>query len=265
VNRWGSRALVVLVLVVGAVAGGGVRADTAPPAAPLETISPEGCTYLTGPDSATPVGVGSCSGVRPGAGFSAAGAGCSLNFVFTDEAGNEYIGTAGHCYVPGGSDVTWAPGAGPFARQDGSTFGHAVFAVLKPGYDFALIRLADGVIADPSMCHFGGPTSLYDAFDSTPLVLHQYGRGIVLGDTVPGRSGFTVTGGNDNMITAYLPVTFGDSGSGVIDSDGRAMGVAVAISANPLGPTVISRLDVGLALAEQRLGIDLTLVTAPLS
>jgi hypothetical protein len=43
------------------------------------------------------------------------------------------------------------------------------------------------------------------------------------------------------------------------------MGVAVAISANPFGPTVISRLDVGLALAEQRLGIDLTLVTAPLS
>ena len=97
--------------------------------------------------------------------------------------------------------------------------------------------LADGVTANASMCHFGGPTSLYEAFDSTPLVLHQYGRGIVLGDTVPGRSGFTVAGGNDNMIT----------------------------SANPFGPTVISRLDVGLALAEQRLGIDLTLVTAPLS
>jgi hypothetical protein len=64
----------------------------------------------------------------------------------------------------------------------------------------------------------------------------------------------------------------GDSGSGVLSSDGRAVGVVVSAGPQigPLGPSGldagvvgITRLTPQLERAEEMLGIDLEMVTAP--
>ena len=60
---------------------------------------------------------------------------------------------------------------------------------------------------------------------------------------------------------------WGDSGSAVIDSEGRAVGVLVTLTgldSYSAGSNGITRLDYQLPLAAQKLGISLSLVTAPL-
>jgi hypothetical protein len=62
-------------------------------------------------------------------------------------------------------------------------------------------------------------------------------------------------------------VTFGDSGSGVISADGRAIGVAVTTGVHAGGPVThtgnigITRIGPQIARAGELLGLDLELVT----
>lgn len=45
--------------------------------------------------NAGPVGIAPCEGVRPGAAVVVEGSQCTLNFVYRDGAGTEYVGTVG--------------------------------------------------------------------------------------------------------------------------------------------------------------------------
>lgn len=249
------------------------RVAGAPAALPHDA---ETCTLMSDPGVTAHVGTSGCSGVRPGAGFSTPIGGCSLNFVFRDQAGQHYIGSAGHCFI-GGGERTWAPGTGPTARQGSSVFGRAVYAALGDrgaidggdddeigydGYDFALIRLEPGQVADPEMCHFGGPVAMYDDFELSPVPLHQFGRGLVFGSTIPARSGVATHTMGDLTVHTMLPAIWGDSGSGVVTASGEAIGVVVRLDTSGQGITALSRLDGHLARAEQALGLDLELVTA---
>ncbi|HSH23664.1 MAG TPA: hypothetical protein VK975_06355, partial [Acidimicrobiales bacterium] len=45
------------------------------------------------------VGLGSCSGLRPGSRVVTDNGSCTLNFVFTGSDGERYMGTAGHCIL----------------------------------------------------------------------------------------------------------------------------------------------------------------------
>jgi len=225
--------------------------------------------------AAPPVGVGPfCGGVRPGSAvFSSAGQ-CSFNFMWKDPSGNRYMGTAGHCIVDEGEERTWSFGSGPVAEDAaGVRLGEFVYGVLRDPKDFALIRLDPAVVATPQMCHFGGPTGQNDDLTQGAggtVVLHHYGQGLGVGRTVPGRTAVATYMSSPDYVYADGLVVFGDSGSGVISSDGRAVGVIVTTGLHignafwDKGTMGITRLKPQVQAAQSALGVTLTLQIANL-
>lgn len=234
--------------------------------------------------TAAPFGLGACPGVRPGSIVESDGGVCTLNFMFTDDAGNRYMGTAGHCILatsPVGSqdngEVSFAPGDGPEARDsEGNRIGDYVYAIQQDPKDFALILLDDDVEASPQVCSFGGPTGVNDSQPSLldPTVLSNYGNPLGLGTGITAKSFVALGMPNDDHVFATGLVLPGDSGGPVVDGQGRAVGVVVStglhLSDNLLslegldvGLVGITRLTPQLERAEAVLGTDLDLVTAP--
>jgi hypothetical protein len=214
----------------------------------------------------TAVGVTSCSGVRPGAAVTtifADGSGslCSLNFLFAGADGARYVGTAGHCVLDSGTRVFTD---GPVARVDGVAVGTYAYGRLDYLHDFALIRLNEGVAADASMMHFGGPVGLFTEHATSPTVVHHYGHGLLAGELTPARSGVLVSSFPQRNACTTSAATFGDSGSGVIDDTGRALGLMVTLVVCAAGLNGVQRLDYELPFAEEALGTSLSLQTAPL-
>ena len=234
------------------------------------------CTLIPVP-AAAPLGTGTCPGVRPGAIVLTDVGQCTLNFLFQGSDGSRYIGTAGHCILgtsPFGGDVgemAWAPGSGPVARDaDGNPIGEFAYAILQDPKDFSLIRLDPLVEANPAMCHFGGPTAVND--DNPGLtelvVLNWFGNGILVGTLLPARSALAAGMPDPDHVFADGAAAPGDSGSGIISSDGRAVGVVVTVGVHigtsfDSGVIGITRLTPQVERAQQVLGVDLVLQTAP--
>jgi hypothetical protein len=231
--------------------------------------------------SAPPVGIGPCPGVRPGAYVDAPQGGCTLNFLFsvkekTPSGGTRtvrYVGTAGHCALPDSGEVAWGPNQGPKAYDGaGKKIGEFVYAVLQPrgvigAYrDFALIRLDSGVSSQARMCHFGGPTGMNADVHDDPILLHHYGQGLGLGETIPARTSVARGLPDPNVAGATGAINYGDSGAGVISADGRAVGVIVQF-VDESGPDVIgiTRIRPQMWRAENVLDVDMTLMTGPLA
>lgn len=244
-------------------------------------------TVLRG--TADPVGRTPCSGVRPGGRvqFEVGGEefGCTLNFLFSSRAEDgtvtRYIGTAGHCPLTAQGVRTWEPGAGPaaYAVTEASArkpIGHFVYAAWNLRHDFALIRLADNVEADPQMCHWGGPTgvmSIPTGALTDPASLRHYGHGTAFGATAPARTAVATDLTHPETVFMSGVAAWGDSGSPVILSSGEAVGVLVAIGGmripqpekpGDVGSVQVQRLPHELARAEDELGTNLELVTGPL-
>ena len=252
----------------------------APASADAFTIGGKRCTLIEVP-AAAPVGTTACPGVRPGALVETEKGVCSLNFLFRGADGRSYIGTAGHCILGesavGGDDAgehRWAPGAGPVARDaEGNRIGEFAYAVLEDPKDFALIRLDpdDAGRASAQMCHFGGPTGTNAARTASPTLLHHYGNGLLVGDVLPARSALALGMPNPDHVLATGVAVPGDSGSGIISADGRAVGVVVALGIGvadigtagvDAGPVIVTRIAPQEARAEQVLGTALDLQTA---
>jgi hypothetical protein len=239
-------------------------------------------TNLIPVPAAAPVGTGTCPGVRPGAIVLSDGGQCTFNFLFQGSDGVRYIGTAGHCILdegPFGGDVgelSWAPGTGPVARSaNENRVGEFAYAILQDPKDFALVRLDPGVQASAGMCHFGGPTAANDDQPdlTQPVVLNFFGNGIGVGALLPARSALAAGMPDPDHVFAQGVAAPGDSGSGVISSDGRAVGVAVTFgvhfgSVGVLGMNGgvigITRLTPQVLRAQQVLGVNLDLQEAPL-
>lgn len=241
------------------------------PAVATDTIDPSiDCRPIGAARLSTPAGVGWCPGVRPGGYVVSSVGGCTMNFVLIGSDYRVYIGTAGHCILETEQERAWSAGTGPTA-WDGSRarIGEFAYAILddRADRDYALIRVDEGVPVNFQMCHFGGPTGLNSDLTRTPTVLEQYGNGIIIGKTVPARTHIAPFMNNPNIVYANGAAIFGDSGSGVISDDGRAVGVlvhlGVAVGTNNTGTTGITRLGPQIALAQQALGIELHLQTAP--
>jgi len=227
--------------------------------------------------AAAPFGTGTCPGVRPGAIVLTDVGQCTLNFLFQGSDGSRYIGTAGHCILgtsPIGGDVgemAWAPGTGPVARDAaGNPIGEFAYAILQDPKDFSLIRLDPLVEASADMCHFGGPTAVNDDRPdiTQPVVLNWYGNGIVVGTLLPARSALAAGMPDPDHVFADGAAAPGDSGSGIISSDGRAVGVVVTVGVHigtsfDSGVIGITRLTPQVERAQQVLGVDLALQTAP--
>lgn len=232
-----------------------------------------GATAQTVPVANTP-----CPDVRPGAHVTtSAGTGGTLNFLFKGSDGKRYVGTAGHLLADE-ETLIWKSDGPTATIDDGTTIGHAVYASNhnQGTDDFALIRIARKVKADPSMCHWGGPTRLHKDISRDSTVLRQYGHGQGVSEGVPARSMLALTMIDETRVAAFGIVAPGDSGSPVISEDGRAVGLQYLLGAtfggvlsdpskaNP-GNVVIYRLGPQVEAAETALGIELQLMTAPLN
>jgi len=220
------------------------------------------------PVPAAPIGTGPCPGVRPGAivRFHSYYDHCTLNFLFLGSDGSRYIGTAGHCIEGAGGfyygEMAWAPGTGPEARDDGgSRIGEFAYAIKSDPKDFSLIRLDPQVQANAGMCWFGGPTAVNADQPTQPVVLNWFGNGVVVGAVLPARSALAAGMPNPDYVFAQGVATIYDSGSGVISSDGRAVGVLVSAGDAVIG---ISRLTPDVERAQAILGVNLLLQLAPI-
>jgi len=230
---------------------------------------------------------------------------CTANFVFADDAGNRYIGTAGHCAPIRDGVHVWPYPEGPVAlhgtRADtAARIGTFVFAASTlapatlpvpfvgyvPEWDFALIRLDAGVAVSPQMAHFGGPMALHDELSSEPALLHHYGWGVhgvngepevedccALEQPAHGRTALALHLAHPRLVHVFDVAGGGDSGSPVISADGRAVGIVssanyadhgVGAGGVQTGNGIYVRLGPQVALAEETLGVRLTLLTAPL-
>lgn len=247
----------LLVLVLGLASPGAIP----------QTPDQKACLELTAGDEPLPVGTGPCPGVRPGAKLYSPDTGwyCTMNFLFQGSDGHRYIGTAGHCLRATTGETVYEDPLPEAHTASGKLIGHFVYAVRnyeQQHYrDFALIRLLPKIKASAKMCYFGGPVGMYREHSSDPVILHMYGNGLVVGSVVPARSGVALDTLDRDVIRARLPVIHGDSGSGVIDEEGRAAGVETAIDL-PGGDTIITRLAPQRAQAESALGLRLRLQTA---
>lgn len=233
---------------------------------------------LIGPADAPPFGVGPCPGVRPGGLVRSDKGSCTLNFLFAGSDGGRYIGTAGHCilgdsvFAEDVGEQVWPPGTGPPATDaGGARIGEFAYAVLQSPKDFALIRLDPGVAASSQMCHFGGPTGINNDVSATPVTLHHRGNGLVFGSTVSARTHVAPAMPDRDHVFAWGAAISGDSGSGVISSDGRAVGVLVTVGGHfgqigtggtESGLIGITRLQPQVERAAQALGVSLTIQTA---
>lgn len=243
------------------------------------TLDGDACNLIE-VNVAAPVGTGACPGVRPGGIVVSDTGQCTLNFLFQGSDGDRYIGTAGHCILgesPIGGDVgerTWSAGSGPEARDgDGDRIGEFAYAILEDPKDFALIRLDAGVQSNPQMCHFGGPTGINTDTPglTSPTVLQIFGNGVAVGSVLPARSMVALGMPDADHVYAQGVVVPGDSGSGVISDDGRAIGVAVTtgLHSSSIGTSGIDAGEVGItrlapqvARAQSALGLSLSLLTA---
>lgn len=144
---------------------------------------------------------------------------CTSNFVFTNAAGNYFIGTAGHCgHV--GAQVTML-----FLPMGLVDIGNIVYSTGDAGVgnDFALISIDPALnqYVSPSLAYWGGPTGVYTGGAGT--VVEHAGWGLVVGTGGTPRAGLSTE--HTSTLWSFLGVIYsGDSGSGAVALGGQAVG-----------------------------------------
>ena len=202
--------------------------------------------------------------ITPGVQMVTAGAQCTANFIFEDAAkGALYIGYAAHCAGAGGGATDTDGCLAPSLPTDGSTKVD-IEGASQPGTlvysswetmqavgetdadtcsynDFALVEIdpADHDTVNPSIPHWGGPTGLDT--DGVPggETVHSYGNsslrlGIRALSPKTGLSLGTTGGGWTHPTYTVTPGVPGDSGSALLDAEGRAAGVLSTLAIAPL-------------------------------
>ncbi len=201
--------------------------------------------------------------ITPGVQMFTNGAQCTANFVFTDGA-STYLGYAAHCAGLGAAtdtdgclagslplgtavEIDGAANPGRLAYSSWLTMenelaaGRAVDQNACSYNDFALVRInpADVASVNPSVPHWGGPTGLRRGGIGTGATMHSYGNsslrfGITLLSPKTGLSLGTTGGGWTHPVYTVTPGIPGDSGSGMLDGQGRAAGVLSTVAIAPL-------------------------------
>jgi hypothetical protein len=229
--------------------------------------------------------------IHPGTQMYTEGAQCTGNFVFTDGAGNVYVGYAAHCagtgaatdtngcdaeslplgtrveFVEGGSLVGGGTqvGSGTLAysswltmQQRGETDENAC------NYnDFALVKVdaADVAKVNPSVPFWGGPVALNTDGTAAGEDVYSYGNSSLRGGVEAlspkqGTSLGTAGDGWTHPVYTVTPGVPGDSGSAFLDADGNALGTLSTLAIAPLaGSNGVSDLAHELAYAQQNGGL----------
>jgi hypothetical protein len=207
---------------------------------------------------------------------------CTGNFVFTDAERHVYLGQAAHCSASGNANAldgckdkslplgTKVAALGANVR--GTLAYNSWLAMQEAGErdrstcrnnDFALVRLPDDVRTqvNPSVPYFGGPFGINSASCVLGDAIFSYGnsplranmsvlapkRGVSLG---------TFEDGWTHVVAFATPGVPGDSGSAVLDRDGKALGVMSSLNIYP-GPGSNGVSDIGrmLSYAKKHSGI----------
>jgi len=232
--------------------------------------------------------------IHPGTMMYTAGAQCTANFVYTDGAGNTYVGYAAHCAGTGSSTDTngCQTASVPLGTKvdftndgnlasEGTIVGHGTLAYSswitehKLGTkdantcaynDLALVKVdsADAGKVNPSIPFWGGPTGIDTNGTAAGDRVYTYGNsslraglsplsphtGVSLGDDA-------ADGGWSHPLYTVTPGIPGDSGSGFMSADGKAVGVLSTLGLAPLpASNNIGDLAKELAFAQAHSGIS---------
>jgi len=231
--------------------------------------------------------------IHPGTMMYTAGAQCTGNFVYTDDAGNVYLGYAAHCAGLGGStdtngcNVESVPLGTPVDLtndgsliSEGTIVGHGTLAYSSwitehqlgttdantcAYNDLALVKVgaADVGKVNPSIPFWGGPTGIDTNGTQAGDQLYTYGNSSLrfgLSALSP-HTGISLgddaaDGGWSHPLYTVSPGIPGDSGSGFLSADGTAVGVLSTLGLAPLpASNNIGDLAHELAFAQAHAGI----------
>jgi hypothetical protein len=242
--------VVVGVVAVAGLAGAGTASAWAP--AGSATIHPGVMTFTNAPS------------------FVSGASQCTSNFVFTDAAGNTYLGQAAHCSSTGGSTGTNGcttqslPLGTPIYSgdlvnggvQNGTLIGtlaynswitmqsnHETDANTCAFNDLALIKIDPSQAANvnPTVPFWGGPNGLAPAASAAGDRVFTYGNSILRGgvSALSPKTGVSLgdlggSGGWSQDLYTVTPGIPGDSGSGFMDASGNALGVLSTVQLAPV-------------------------------
>jgi hypothetical protein len=211
---------------------------------------------------------GGQQGIGPGVQMFTVGAQCTGNFVFRDRRHRLYVGYAAHCAgtgaatdtdgcttksLPRGTRVRFAVGASEV--DDGTEVGQGTLAYSSwltmrrvgttdadtcAANDLALVRVdrADRDLVDPTVPHWGGPTGLATKGAPEGSSVYSWGQSSLRPDqTLSPRQGVSLGSANGGWgwdVYTVTPGVPGDSGSGFLDAEGRALGVLSTVAVAPL-------------------------------
>lgn len=215
----------------------------------------------TGGGSGRVYGTPTSDQIRPGVRVSSRDGSCTSNFIFSDRAGDLYIGAAAHCFSPDSNSGVDS------CETDNQSYGSAITIenATEPGSlvysswremqdngetpgsnacrhnDLAIIKInpADYPNVHPSAIAWGGPTSLLTGNAANGDVVYSYGQssshqGIRSREEKEGV--IQSQGGGGWIYTINFgdnPGLPGDSGSAVLHQSGQALAVLTVVQASP--------------------------------
>lgn len=250
-------------------------------AGPAATNEPADPTPRPPTTSEPPAGGGTwaeaeAATIRPGVQVVSDTGQCTSNFLFVDPT-NVYVGIAAHCVeglvIGAPLDIAHGAATGTLAYSSWLTMDDVdeQDADAREYNDFALVLLPPEArgLTSPSMQHFGGPTDLAASSAVAPRdKVLTYGNSGLRGEVDPAswKEGYVLeTSAWSTTIYTATPGIPGDSGSGVLTGDGRALGILVTLTIAPTaGSNGVTHLDMALAYARENAGIDVQLAIAEL-
>ena len=234
---------------------GSAWADPAPVPTPAPNVAIPAPAPAAGPD----LGASVAGGLHPGVQMRTAGAQCTANFVYTG-GGHTYLGQAAHCSGTGSADETDGctssslPLGTPVEISGASKPGKLVYnswlAMQKThepdpdacAYnDLALVEIdpADVGKVSPAVPFFGGPIGVDTDGTAPGERVASYGNSELRGG-VPVLSPKIGTSLGDqghgwsHLVATVTPGIPGDSGSGFLSADGRALGILSTLDFSPV-------------------------------
>jgi hypothetical protein len=258
-----------------------------------------GAAMIAAPTSATAAGnvtvawaPAASATITPGVQTNTAGSGqCTANFVFTDDAGNVYLGQAAHCAstgeatdtdgclaasLPLGTRVTFNRGGSLLSSGTQVGAGTLVYsswltmqsagesdADVCAYNDFALVQVdaADVSKVNPSIPFWGGPTGINTTGTAVGDTVYSFGNsglrfGVEQLSPKQGISLGTTGSGWTHPVYTMTPGVPGDSGSAFLDGSGRALGTLSTLAIAPLpASNGVGDLSHELAYAQANSGI----------
>ena len=229
--------------------------------------------------------------IHPGVQMYTEGAQCTANFVYSDGAGNTYVGYAAHCAgtgeatdtngcdaasLPLGTKVDFVEGgslAGEGTKVGSGTLAYSSWLTMQRegesdentcAYnDLALVKVdsADVSKVNPSVPFWGGPVAVNTDGTATGDTVYSFGNSSLRGgiEQLSPKQGTSLGAeaeGWSHPVYTLTPGVPGDSGSAFLDAEGNALGTLSTLAIAPLvGSNGVGDLNSELGYAKANSGI----------